>query len=65
MLSTLLISVKARCQASILLENNLLVVQVLGVLISHQKMHLIDIHFTEIVLKVRKCASKDGLKATL
>ena len=39
------------------------VVQVLRVLISYRKTHLIDIQFPEIVLIVRKCAGKDGLNA--
>ena len=46
-------SMKARRQTSQLFENDVRVVQVLRVLISHRKAHLIDIQFPEIVLIVR------------
>ena len=55
---------KARRQTSKQFENDVRVVQVLRVLISHRKAHLIDIQFPEIVLIVRKCAGKDGLNST-
>ena len=40
------------------------VVQVLRVVISHRKAHLIDIQFPKTVLIVRKWAGKDGLNST-
>ena len=50
MSSALFVTLKARRQASKLFENHVHVVQVLHVLVSHRKAHLIDIKFPEIVL---------------
>ena len=60
----LFVSLKARRQASKKFENALRVLEVLRVLMSLRKKYLIDIQFHEIVLILRKCASKHGLNAT-